>query len=229
MNSKIIFLMAVVSSCFFTACEETLPPRNDPSNFFTTSLKTLYVYNTPKENSLYLFIVVKNNYDETLEAKATIEGTLRIQWKPPADYLIKFISEKNVTLSVKDIYTGVNKYDVARGTLRLDPGDSLVLGFKWDFMTDDKTDLLLAFNYSIDKDCYVRNNSGNAEFRKISEKQLFEITANVKVFTQTAILYAQPLHVNQCFVSHDRGVYDPQFHPCVPIDPYNPCSILQSR
>jgi hypothetical protein len=191
------------------------------------SLGRLYVYNTPIENSLYFFLVVKNNYDETIESKAAIDGTLRIKWRPPPDYTVDFVDEKNVKLTLKDIQT--SNYNEKNGLLLISPGDSLVLMYRWDFVTDDETDMLLKFRYSDDKDCVVLRYPNHATgYRQISEKQIFEVTADVKLFVQTSILYAQPLVVNQCFVSHDFGVADPQFHPCVPIDPENPCSVLHS-
>jgi hypothetical protein len=223
------YFLLLLSSCSVLAlcgCEETLPLRNDPTNFFTTSLRALYVYNTPREHSFYIYLVVKNSYDETLEAKAAIDGTLRIKWQPPADFTGKFVNEKNVKLSLKDIQTG--NYNEKTGTLLFNPGDSLVLMYRWDFTTDDNTDLLNTFQYFLDRGCYVKAYpSGYKGFRKISEKESLEIIGNVKIFAQTAILYAKPLQVNQCFVSHDFGQWDPKFEPCIPIDPSNPCSALQ--
>lgn len=51
---------------FAVGCEETLPLRTDPTSYLAASMQMLYVYNTLKENSLYMFLVLKNNYDETL-------------------------------------------------------------------------------------------------------------------------------------------------------------------
>ncbi len=207
-------------------CEESLPFRNDPTYALTASLRKLYVYHTPIENSLYFFLVVKNNYDETIESKAAIDGTLRIKWRP-SDNPANFVDEKNVKLTLKDIQTG--NYNERNGLLLIGPGDSLVLMYQWDFVTDGNTDMLLNFRYFDDKDCFVSGYPNGARaFRRVSEKQIFEVTANVKLFVQTSILYAQPLVVNQCFVSHDFGVWDRREHPCVPIDPENPCSVLHS-
>ncbi len=210
----------------FCGCEETLPPRNDPTNFFTTSVQTVYKYNEPKENSMYVYIIIKNNYDETLEAKAAIEGTLRIKWNPPEYDPVKFIPEKNVKLTAQHILS--KNYNAATGSILFNPGDSIVFLYQWNFVTDDNTDLMYQFKSLIDRDCLVRNNMGDAVYRRITERQLFEISANIKIFTQSAILYAQPLKVSQCVGTHNYGVYDPKLHPCKPIDPNNPCSLLQS-
>lgn len=136
------------------------------------------------------------------------------------------MNEKNVKFSVKDIYTG--KYDALTGKVTINPGDSLVLGYKWDFLTDDKTDMLLKFNYFVDNGCYVKGypNATQKYKRQISEKQVFEVTAFAKIFAQTAFLYAPTLVINQCFVSHDYGDWDPIFDRCKPVNPSNPCSIL---
>lgn len=210
----------------FCGCEETLPLRNDPTSAVAVSIRKLYVYNTPIENSLYIFLVVKNNYDETIESKAAIDGTLRIKWLPPADYTVGFVEEKNVKLTLKDIQT--SNYNEKTGLLLIAPRDSLVLIYRWDFVTDDNTDMLLKFRYNVDKSCFVWGYPNRVKgLRQVSEKQIFEVTANVKLFAQMSILYPQPLVVNQCFVSHDFGLWDPREHPCVPIDPENPCSILQ--
>jgi hypothetical protein len=227
MNKTNVIFLVLSLFLILSGCEETLPFRNDPTNSLIASVRKLYVYNTPIENSLYIFLVVKNNYDETIESKAVIDGTLRIKWRPPADYTVGFVDEKNVKLTLKDIQTG--NYNEKTGLLLIGPNDSLVLMYRWDFVTDDKTDMLLKFGYFIDKNCFVvRYPNRGQYYRQISEKQVFEVTANVKLFTQTAILYAEPYVVNQCFVSHDFGVWNPQFNPCVPIDPENPCSVLQS-
>jgi len=227
MNKSIVLFCLLTLTIFLLGCEELLPLRSDPANYLTAKVQSLYVYNTPKENSLYLFLVFKNNYDETLQAQADVAGSFRVKWYPPADYSVSFVNEKNVTLSIKDIYTG--NYDSKTGNLTINPGDSLVLGYKWDFVTDDKTDMLLKFGYFVDKSCSVRGypNPEQQYFRQISEKQIFEITGNARIFTQTAVLYAQPLVINQCFVSHDNGDWDPIFNRCRPINPSNPCSALQ--
>lgn len=211
-STFIFFLLSLL--LVLAGCEETLPLRNDPTNALVASVRKLYIYNTRVENSLYFFLVVKNNYDETIESKAVVDGTLRIKWYPPTDYTVGFVDEKNVKLTLKDIQTG--KYNEKTGFLLIDPGDSLVLMYRWDFMTDDKSDMLLKFKY-YNTACY-----------RVSEKQVFEVTANVKLFVQTSILYAQPLVVNQCFISHSFGLGDPKGNPCPPIDPENPCSVLQS-
>ena len=221
-----LLLLSLCSVLVLCGCEETLPLRNDPANSLSVSMRKLYVYNTPVENSLYIFLVVKNNYDEAIESKAAIGGTLRIKWRPPADYTESFVDEKNVKLTLKDIQTG--NYNEKTGLLLIAPGDSLALIYRWDFVTDDKTDMLLKFRYNTDKECFVLGYPNSAKaYRRISEKQIFEVTADLKLFVQSSILYPQPLVVNQCFVSHDFGVWDPREHQCVPIDPENPCSVLQ--
>jgi hypothetical protein len=226
MNKTNVIFLLLSLFLILCGCEESLPFRNDPRNALTVSLRKLYVYHTPIENSLYFFLVVKNNYDETIESKAAIDGTLRIKWRP-SDNPAGFVDEKNVKLTLKDIQT--SNYNEKNGLLLISPGDSLVLMYRWDFVTDDNTDMLLNFRYSDDKDCFVWAYPNNVKgYRQVSEKQIFEVTANVKLFVQTSILYAQPLVVNQCFVSHDFGIWDPRFYPCVPIDPENPCSALHS-
>lgn len=226
MNKTNVIFLLLSLLLILCGCEETLPLRNDPTNALTASVRTLYVYNTPIEHSFYFFLVVKNNYDETIEAKAAIGGKLRIKWRPPADYTVGFVDEKNVEFTLKDIQTG--NYNEKNGLLLIGPGDSLVLMYRWDFVTDDKTDMLLKFRYYVDKECFVSGYPNRAKvYRQVSEKQVFEVTANVRLFTQTAMLYAQPYVVNQCFVSHDFGQWDPKFEPCIPIDPNNPCSVLQ--
>jgi hypothetical protein len=226
MNKTNVIFLLLSLLLILCGCEETLPFRNDPTNALTVSVRTLYVYNTPIEHSLYFFLVVKNNYDETIEAKAAIDGKLRIKWRPPAEYTVGFVDEKNVELTLKDIQTG--NYNGKNGLLLIGPGDSLVLMYRWDFVTDDKTDMLLKFGYFVDKSCFVKGYpKGARSYRQISEKQIFEVTANVTLFVQTSILYAQPYVVNQCFVSRDFGEWDHKFEPCIPIDPNNPCSVLQ--
>lgn len=225
MNKRIVSFLLLSLPLILYGCEETLPFRNDPTNSLIASVRKLYVYNTPFENSLYFFLVVKNNYDETIESRAAIDGTLRIKWRPPSGYTVGFVDEKNVELTLKDIQTG--NYNAKTGLLLIGPGDSLVLMYRWDFVTDDKTDMLLKFSYYNDKDCIVSGYPNRAPVnRRVSEKQIFEVTADIKLFVNTSILYAQPLVVNQCFASHDFGVYDPKSHPCVPIDSENPCSVL---
>jgi len=226
--SKYFLLLLSLSPVItFCGCEETLPLRNDPGSAVTASIRKLYVYNTPIENSLYIFLVVKNNYDETIESKAAIDGTLRIKWLPPADYTVGFVEEKNVKLTLKDIQT--SNYNEKTGLLLIAPRDSFVLIYRWDFVTDDNTDMLLKFRYYNDGDCIVLGYPDHApRHRQVSEKQVFEVTADIKLFVNTSILYAQPLVVHQCFVSHDFGQWDPKEHPCVPIDPENPCSVVRS-
>ena len=226
MNKKNINFSCLCLLLILCSCEETLPLRNDPTNALTASVRKLYVYNTPVENSLYFFLVVKNNYDETIESKAVIDGTLRIKWQPPADYTVGFVNEKNVKLTLKDMQTG--NYNAQNGLLRIGAGDSLVLMYRWDFVTDDKTDMLLKFRYIVDNGCIVWGYPDRKPAnRQVSEKQIFEVTADVQLFIQSSVVYAPPLVVYQCFVSHDFGMWDPKEHSCTPIDPENPCSILK--
>ncbi len=169
------------------SCQEDLPPYRDPSEVFEGHIQGLYVLSA-QENAAWIFITVKNTFDETLEAPAVIGGTLRIVSSRYPDY------RKTLSLNKSHIINA-RGYDPTTGVLRIDSGDSIRLGYAWNFIDDNGRDLRTqVFQYWGDTTCRALN-------RRISYQETFLLSAEVKVFDKIPALSIGMTNFSMCHVN----------------------------
>src|SRR5512140_536865 len=76
----------VLISFTFLCCDEALPPRDDPQNPLSCTVGVEYTGAPdgndahPQQNSLLIYITLKNNYDDVIQGYGIFGGGLEIAW-----------------------------------------------------------------------------------------------------------------------------------------------------
>ena len=195
--------MALVLGFLGPVCNESLPPYVDPRGVFQGSIEGAYVL-TISDNSVKIYLSATNQYDETLEGVASIEGEVEI-------YLARDPSRrKTFALTDANLFTSRN-YNPQTRNLRVDAGETLVFGVSWDLIDENSVDLRAqTFTYWEDPECPVRC---------IAEEERFVIRGSVKIFEKTGVAEAGLATFLLC---HANQWVNPKF--CPPIDASVPCS-----
>ena len=175
------FLSRLIRACVVSvlvvlawSCDESLPPRVNPSNLFTAQVSASYNY-TPVANNVLIDLIAVNKFDETISNRAGIEGTIVITSLQDTSV------HKTFTLSRTSLIHG--NYNLQTGTLTIDPGDTVVLQATWDFTDDAGTDLTQNFfHYNIDATCRQR---------LIASPESFTVEAKAKLYTTLGYAYSQ--------------------------------------
>ena len=206
----------------FWGCAESLPPRNDPETLFTVSIRTQYnIVNNTGVMDVYITLI--NRYEEVLQDVAAVEGTLIIDWLARPEDRGNIVPRRTARIELLQL-SHARKFDITTRRLTIDPGDSITLRYGWDFKTDDSTNLYNQFKYQLDRSCTVFiNNSQKLGYRRVSGREPFQISAQVKLFGRSAMSYSVPVLLTMCTVYPHFG----EATDCPKVDPDNPCSIIQ--
>ncbi len=156
------------------SCDESLPPRQDPSDLFKAQLQEFYVY-TQNANSVIVNLVAVNNFDETLSDRMALTGTIVITSNRDTSV------HKTFQLAPTNLVHGT--YDPAKGTLTVNPGDYVQIQVTWDF-TDDEGGSLpnYFFQYSLDRTC---------QQRQVARTESFTIAGKVKLYSTLGFAQSQ--------------------------------------
>ncbi len=226
-EGKKIFSILVFWLFGLTACNESLPLREEVSDLVTIQARSMY-FTTSHSNypgQIRIFITVINHSDETLDDISPMSGSLEIRWNPPKDEEGQFRMTKTLKLTSNNIFHA--KYNRFTKRLTVDPGDSVVLSVDWDLVTDDGTDLFEHFAWKYDTKClvYVEYLGDFVKVnRKISVSQNFLVKANIKLFDRLAVLYVQDIMVSQCFMFGHVG--EVAKGACSDFIQFDPCSVI---
>ncbi len=182
---------AAVSLFFSLSCDESLPPRQDPSDLFGLAVWSYYNY-TPIANNIVIHAALVNNFDETLNGPADISGS----------FLVTSERDSSVHATVPMLATNIIHATYAPGTgiLTVDPGDSVVLETAWDF-TDESgrsLDSTVFFRYTGDTTCVQR---------LIAQPEAFAIAGKIRLFQNLGFAQSATVirlrHYNIFVSSHD--------------------------
>jgi hypothetical protein len=113
-------------SCMGVSCNESLPSYEEPKSLFAGTLTPEFRY----RSGLWVHIDVRNTFDETLQGRERLTGTLEIVLMRDQQY------RKTVALNSDFIVAsaGVTRsYD----QVTVNWGDTLKLLYKWDFYDDN--------------------------------------------------------------------------------------------
>lgn len=179
---------------FSLSCEESLPPRQDPTDLFKVQLSSTYLY-TQLSNSVIVNVTAINQFDETISDHADISGSIIVTSARDSSV------HKTYPVSSANLIHG--DYDAIKGILTINPGDSVVFQIYWDF-TDDNGESLADnfFHYSVDRTC---------QQRMIAQLETFEIAAKAKLYSNLGYAQSQiPFSIVQ--FDHFVGPHD-----CLPL------------
>ncbi len=170
---------------FFFACQESLPPRNDPGSPFDGIIRTTYVY-APNENDVHFTVGLVNTFDETLQDTADLHGKL----------MLTMLRRPTVTrvldLSVDSLLPYQRAYDPSTHLLTLDPGDTLWLRARWDMRDQRGRDLTMdEFRFYTDVEC---------RDRAYSYEEDFVVVGYVQVFPRNGQVALAPTKLRLCYV-----------------------------
>lgn len=154
---------------FAVSCDESLPPRQDPSAVFVVQARPVYYY-AQTANSMLVELCFINNFDETLSDRLDLNGTMVITSKRDTSV------HKTFTIANQNLVYG--SYVPSTGILTVDPGDSIVFGAMWDF-TDDYGRQVpsILFQYHVDPLCAAR---------LISDPETFNVLVSTRLFAPLA-------------------------------------------
>jgi hypothetical protein len=159
---------------FSLSCDEALPPRQDPTSLFKVSLQSFYVY-TDTENDVAIVLSAINDFDETLNDRLALSGTIVITSDRDSSV------HKTIPLSTANLIGG--HYDPVKGILTIDPGDSVVVQAKWD-LTDDNGVSLPSYFFQYHVDAMCRD-------RLISSPEYFTISGKAKLYANLGYAESQ--------------------------------------
>lgn len=189
------------------SCNEPFPPYNDPRDVFIGRIEGLYVL-TLNDNSMKVYIDLVNKYDETLEENVAIDGSVEI------GFLRDPLRKKTFSLSLGSLISN-GRYNAARNTLRIDPGDTVRFATSWNFVDNNGYDLRAsAFQYYIDDACSQRC---------VANEEVFILSGQVKVFDKVPAITVGPVHFSVCYVKDYVAPAN-----CPPVITSIPCSTRPS-
>lgn len=170
------------------SCHESLPTRTDPSKVFEGNIRMRYEYDRFR-NRLKFDVFVVNVFDETLlDTVGGFRGTLTLWIARDPDH------PKTITIGPRDIELSP-RFDPVRGTLTMNPGDSLSMVFTWDLVADggfDLRDSLLVFG--LDPTC---------DFRIVADRESAMAHLDLVVFEQIQSVGARS---STSFCFYDRWI-----------------------
>ena len=180
-----VLLILTVVSVTINSCDENLPPYRDPSDLMEGKIEGQYVL-TISDNSVKVFVTIRNVFDETLEGHAPLEGAIEIEsLRDPR-------LRKSVPLRVANMIS-VHGYNSSLGLLTIDPGDSIRLGYSWNLIADNGTDLRSQFfRYTPDATC---------QDRLIANEETFILRGELKVFDRLPAVRCGPAGFAFCYVN----------------------------
>ncbi len=223
--TRVLFLPLLFATLLLSSCDEELPPVNNPEHLFTSYITAEYVYQSdtrPTRSSINIYLVLKNQYDETISDFAQMSGSISIEWIAPPERRGANVPTRTDHLNLDNLFRAEG-FEFATNKISINPRDSVVLLYQWDLKTDDSTHLLSQFNYTVDQSCLVNANANNdLGYRSISGKEKFIIRSSVQVFRKSGTVYVPSKEVSLCFVAANFG----ERGTCDKINPINPCSSL---
>lgn len=145
-------------------------------------------------NRLKFDVTVMNVFDETLaDTVGGFQGTLTLWIARDPDH------RKTITITPRDIELSP-RVDPVRGTLTLDPGDSVLMEFTWDLVADggyDLRDSLLS--YGLDPTCDYRIVADRESAMAQLDLVVFEQVQSVTVRSSTSFcFYSQWVETVAC-------------------------------
>ncbi len=183
-------------------CDESLPPYREPERPFEATLRGDYTLSAI-DNSMKVYLTIKNIFDETLQGTANFRGTVEIVSARNPQI------QKTFPIRAQNLIQAPG-YIPSTGRLTFDPGASLVFLFSWNFVDDRNVDVRSQlFRYVQDATCPTRC---------LALPEPWILTANISIFDKTGNATARATY-SLCFVTTWINPRE-----CPPIITSQPCN-----
>jgi hypothetical protein len=116
--------------CFVAGCDESLAPYDIPKTVFSSSL---IAKPNDKMGQVWIYVTIKNIYDETIQDTANIAGSFEVISVMDPNIRKTFTLSRNYILSQISNPTSIDSH----GILTMDTNDSLVIFIAWGYDADD--------------------------------------------------------------------------------------------
>ncbi len=184
-SDLVFFCFAVLA---LMACEGEIPARLDPSDVFESRVQAFYNLSVI-QNDLRVLFTARNKFDETLQAVADFSGTLELTMARNTSI------RKTFTLSAAQLVYA-RSYNAGARVLTIDPGDSVVFGVNWNFVSDAGLDLRLDhFRYTHDASCLPPGD------RELADPEVIIIGGQLKIFDKVNVTKAGSIQFLLCHVN----------------------------
>lgn len=225
--------MSIVWCLFLAGCQESLPLREDPNIYFSTSLSLEYDVFYPNNpaasrNQVILFLSVASTYDDVIQEYLDISGTAQITWVlGPHENIYGVDPTRTFTITKANLLRAKG-YDPMTGIITIVPGDTVVLACTWNFVTNDSSNLMDLFQKFTDVRCVVMDTPSSTSFRKVTARQQFTSKASVRLTTRTSTFSFDEVTYSSCFVVPYYSPY-PQLdgHSCFNESTTDPCTLIR--
>jgi hypothetical protein len=185
MRTTAASLLLLLCALLLASCDESLPPRDEPVNFLVITC-SMDDYQTKYDEYIYFTIKITNNYTEVFSDTASVYGTLDFFKTDDVAF------QKHVDLSTADLkqsyfntltgqfVTSRADYNAASKVLTIPVGQSAVLQYKWNLVSDNLTDLRRVVTYAPDPSNPAIQRTGVLSFT---------VNSGVKVYKKIPMLY----------------------------------------
>ncbi|MBI3787377.1 MAG: hypothetical protein HY276_03880 [Ignavibacteriales bacterium] len=199
MKQQAIFFVLITAFLSLSSgpCDEALPTYQEPDHVLEATITSSYVV-TNMLNNFSVQIQVRNAFDETIQSKAVVRGTIRITSARDSSI------HKTFKLSIANLITAEN-YNPASNTLTIDPGGTIRVGVGWDF-TDDKGSNLLTDFFHIWQ-------NPECKTQRVAYTEDVIISGEITVFEKTGLIKADPILHSFCYIVKDPPECSPLSFP----------------
>lgn len=178
---------------FVAACDESLPTYREPGAVLLGKVEANYIL-TSSANRVGIAVTAINRYEESLEGRRVLSGSIEIRSKRRPELRKTFaISPTHL------IYARFNNNQT--GMVRIDPGDSVRFLVSWDVSGADGPDdepFLSLFSYYIDPTC---PGPPPSPMRTIAFRETFILSGELRVFEQAGPAIVALTEFSFCRVS----------------------------
>ncbi len=179
---------AVVCAVFLSACDETLPPRNEPVNPLAPSCEVQY-YQTRTEEWVYITVRITNTYTEVFSDVTNIFGYINFAWEAHPELQLRVaLSGADLKSSYFNPLTGQSiasraSYNPANKMLTIPVGASAVFQYRWDSKFDSLTDIRDMLGFTKDPT--------NPGILRSPEVRL-TVNGGIRLYKKLPMIYLQP-------------------------------------
>jgi hypothetical protein len=182
---SILVALLSASLIFLFACDESLPPRNDPTKLFRGSVDAKYslLWN---ENAMRISVTIVNVFDETIQTTVSIAGTVVVTLARDKKY------QKTIALNANNLMN-TKFYNPSTKELTLDPGDSIRFAYTWNFVDDN--------NVRLPEDVFHFYRDPICSARYVAYSESFALTGSIQIIEKMGSFPLIPSVLNLCYIS----------------------------